>query len=588
MPRARSAPFAEAAEAAQSPPRHALDLSAAFAPAAAAVSDGTLPSAVIGVSDGHGTRALVAYPGVHDRGVTSGSVYFLASVTKPIVATAVMQLVDEGRLDLHAPIGRYVPEWRGPGKEGVTAWHVLTHTAGIADIRQELLLRERPSYRGMLERICAADLQSAPGERYAYASDSFYLLAETISRLTGMPFGDALRRRLFEPLGMTSTTFDPRPMRSRVPPVRGVPLGNPLLRELILRFLAKATLPGGGLFGSAEDLLRLGRALLPRESGPGPRVLSQAAIEAMTTEQTAGILEIHEDGSTRDPHYALGWRKPDPRGATASSLGSAGTAGAWAGIASPKQGDADGAGAPGPTDGRDEARDAEGAQDAEAARDAETSDTIVPASPGTFHHGGASGTRLWVDPGAPARLRLPDQPVGRHRRTHVRHATRGLSRLGCGRLNLALLRALVRGSAPASGHGSIRYVAHSVAVNPRMIEALTVCASSVGSTVMMSRSPVWGVTARCASSMNATPWTCDANCICWVRTPVVASQIRAMPSEAPVAISDPSGLRAADLMFPLLASGDRPGDLERGRVEPVAAMLRRSARPPRDGASRLA
>ena len=210
---------------------------------------------------------------------------------------------------------------------------MLTHTAGIVDIRQELLLRERPSYRGMLERICAADLQSTPGERYAYASDSFYLLAETISRLTGMPFGDALRRRLFEPLGMASTTFDPRPMRSRVPPVRGVPLGNPLLRELILRFLAKATLPGGGLFGSAEDLLRLGRALLPRDSGPGPRVLSQTAIEAMTTEQTAGILEIHEDGSTRDPHYALGWRKPDPRGATAGSLGSSGTAGAWAGIA---------------------------------------------------------------------------------------------------------------------------------------------------------------------------------------------------------------------------------------------------------------
>jgi CubicO group peptidase (beta-lactamase class C family) len=367
---------AAAADAAASPPRSSLDLSHAFDPAAAAVTDGTLPSAVIGVSDGQGTRALVAYPGGHDRGVTPESVYFLASVTKPIVATAVMQLVDEGRLDLHAPIGRYVPEWRGPGKEAVTAWHVLTHTAGIIDIRQELLLRERPSYRGMLERICAADLKSVPGERYAYASDSFYLLAEAISRLTGMPFADALRRRMLDPLGMTSTTFDPRPMRSRIPPVRGVPLGNPLLRELILRFLAKATLPGGGLFGTAEDLLRLGRALLPRDSGPGPRVLSQTAIDAMTAEQTAGIFEVHEDGSTRDPHYALGWRKPDSPSAIPSPT-----------VATATRTIAATAGA-----------DTDGARDAEAARDAENSDAIVPASPGTFHHGGASGTRLWVDP----------------------------------------------------------------------------------------------------------------------------------------------------------------------------------------------
>jgi len=378
-PAARNAATKPAATT--SAPARSLDLSRAFDPAAAAVNDGTLPSAVIGVSDGHGTRALVAHPGPRDRGVTTESVYFLASVTKPIVATAVMQLVDEGRLDLHAPIARYVPEWRGPARDAVTAWHVLTHTAGIIDVRQELLLRERPSYRGMLERICAADLQSVPGERYAYASDSFYLLAEAISRLTGMPFAEALGRRLLEPLGMTDTTFDPRPRRSRVAAVHGVPLGNPLVRELVLRFLAKATLPGGGLFGTAEDLLRFGRALLPRDSGPGPRVLSQAAIETMTSEQTAGILEIHPDGATRDPHYALGWRKPGARGTTP------GDAGAWTGIA---QGAADAAaGTP---------DDIDGAQNAEAARDAETSDSIVPASPGTFHHGGASGTRLWVDP----------------------------------------------------------------------------------------------------------------------------------------------------------------------------------------------
>jgi CubicO group peptidase (beta-lactamase class C family) len=134
-------------------------------------------------------------------------------------------------------------------------------------------------------------------------------------------------------------------------PVHGLPLGNRLVRELILRFLARATLPGGGLWGKAEDLLRFGRALLPLDSGAGPRILSQPAIDEMTREQTSGITEVSPDGTTRVPHYALGWGKPGPEGTAPSVLGVA----------------------------------------------PETPDR-VPASPSTFTHGGATGTRLWIDP----------------------------------------------------------------------------------------------------------------------------------------------------------------------------------------------
>jgi CubicO group peptidase (beta-lactamase class C family) len=86
-----------------------------------AVRDGAVPSAVMGVADASGILEVRAFPGPAEPTLTTESLFFLASVTKPIVATAVMQLVDEGRLDLHAPIARVVPEFQGPGKEAVTA-----------------------------------------------------------------------------------------------------------------------------------------------------------------------------------------------------------------------------------------------------------------------------------------------------------------------------------------------------------------------------------------------------------------------------------------------------------------------------------
>jgi CubicO group peptidase (beta-lactamase class C family) len=326
-----------------------LDLDAAFAPAAAGALADTIPCAVVGVSDAWGTLGIHAYPGSRQRRVGTDSVFFLASVTKPITATAVMQLVEVGQLDLQAPIARYVPEFAGPDKEGVTAWHVLTHTSGIPDLDQDALRRKRPSYQQMLRHVCRDPLLFEPGSRYAYASDSFYVLAEAVARLTGEPYAKALRQRILAPLAMTDTSFDPRPIRSRVMPMHGIPLRGWIMETLILRFLAGATMPGGGLFGTAEDLLRFGRSLLPDTTEPA--ILRPDTIAEMTREHTRGILEIQEDGSLREPRYALGWGKPDPDGTIPSVLGTP--------ISTAER---------------------------------------VPASPSTFTHGGASGTRLWIDP----------------------------------------------------------------------------------------------------------------------------------------------------------------------------------------------
>jgi CubicO group peptidase (beta-lactamase class C family) len=312
------------------------------------VADGTLPSAVLGISDARATRILHAVRGPLDRRVEPHSVFFLASVTKPIVATAVLELVDEGRLDLHRPIRELLPAFRGGRRDRVTPWHVLTHTSGIPDLDLERLRRTRPSYRALLRRVIASDPAFEPGTRYAYASDGFYLLAEIIRALTGMGFHEALRTRVLAPLDMRDTRFDVRPVMDRTVDVHGIGPANTVTRLLVTRFLAAATLPGGGLFGTAEDLLRFGRALLPRATTPAdaPRVLSEQAIALMTRDQTAGIPEVLEDGTVREPHYALGWQKPRP----------------------------------GLTDG------------------VTLSGVPIPAGMAAFTHGGIAGTRLWVDP----------------------------------------------------------------------------------------------------------------------------------------------------------------------------------------------
>jgi CubicO group peptidase (beta-lactamase class C family) len=325
-----------------------MDHDAAIALTESLVADGTLPSAVLGISDARGTRLIHAVRGAPDRRVEPHSVFFLASVTKPIVATAVLQLVDEGRLDLHRPIGDVVTTFRGGLRDRVTPWHILTHTSGIPDLDLERLRRTRPSYRALLGRVLASEPAFEPGSRYAYASDGFYLLAELLRAHTGMGFQDALRTRVLTPLGMDDTRFDVRPVMDRAVDVHGMGPANALTRRLITRFLAAATLPGGGLFGTAEDLLRFGRSLLPRAevAQDAPRVLSERAIELMTREQTMGIPETLEDGTVREPHYALGWHKPRPGPAGSVTL----------------------AGVP------------------------------LPATMAAYTHGGIAGTRLWVDP----------------------------------------------------------------------------------------------------------------------------------------------------------------------------------------------
>jgi len=328
-------------------PAHTLDpeaLDHAFAIAARRAQSGELPFVILGVANAAGTIRLeaVTAPG-GDRRVGADAVCLLASITKPIVATAALRLMAEGALGLRAPLADWLPELRDDTRRTLTAWHVLTHTTGIVEEDVEVMIRAGVDRDGLVARILAQQPASAPGSRYAYMTLPFELLALAMERATGEALPTILERTVLGPLHMADTVFEPRLAQAgrRAPLTIGhwdgtrlVGSEDPRVAAALAERYTALRLAGGGLWSTAGDLLRFGRAMLRGGELDGERVLAPALVDLATREVTVDGLGRAED-RLQDEHYALGWGRP--------------------GLAS-------------------------------------------PASPTAFGHGGLSGTKLWVDP----------------------------------------------------------------------------------------------------------------------------------------------------------------------------------------------
>ena len=260
--------------------------------------------------------ALDAFPPARGPRIGTNAVCLLASITKPIVATAVMRLVQDGTFSLTEPLARWLPELDAAGLAPFTAWHVLTHTTGLADIDLEQLLAEDGDRPELIRRTIAAGQQSAPGSRFRYASFTFDLLAEALERALDRPFDALLRETVLDPLGMTETTFDPARYAARRAPVviegwdgshRAVEAGANA-GAMVAAYTA-LRLAGGGLWGTAGDLVRFGRAMLRGGELDGVRVLGRPIVDLMTREVTVDGLGTTGD-RLADDHYAIGWGKP--------------------------------------------------------------------------------------------------------------------------------------------------------------------------------------------------------------------------------------------------------------------------------------
>src|ERR1043166_8418226 len=233
-----------------------------------AVAAGAAPGAVVAISS-HGARFVYGAGrlALDDPARPDGrTVYDLASLTKVVATTTLaMMAVSEGRLDLDAPVQRYLPEFRGAGKERVTIRHLLTHSSGLRADRP--LWRETPDADSALRLVNVTPLDTAPGVRTVYSDLGAIVLGEVIERLDGDRLDRLARRRIFAPLGMHSTRF--RPPDSWLPRVAPTEYDTAWRKRIVRGEVhdEKAAWLGGvaghaGLFGSAEDLVAFGEWLL--------------------------------------------------------------------------------------------------------------------------------------------------------------------------------------------------------------------------------------------------------------------------------------------------------------------------------------
>lgn len=142
-----------------------------------------------------------------ERGVplTASSVMDVASVVKQFVAASTLLLVEEGKLSLSEDVHKYIPELPAYGHK-ITLDHLLTHTSGIRDWTGLGPLTGR-EIDALTVTLRQRGLNFAPGEEWAYSNGGYVLLKEIVARVSGMSFAEFARKRLFEPLGMKSTSY---------------------------------------------------------------------------------------------------------------------------------------------------------------------------------------------------------------------------------------------------------------------------------------------------------------------------------------------------------------------------------------------
>jgi CubicO group peptidase (beta-lactamase class C family) len=273
---------------------------------AKAIGAGELPGAVVLVA----RRGYIAYfKAFGNRAIqpknepmTSDTIFDIASLTKVIATTpSIMLLVENGTLRLEDKVKRYLPNFTGGGKDGITVRQLLTHYSGLQPDFD--LSRQWSGYKAALEELWKINTVSEPGKEFAYSDLNFIALGEIVRAVTGKTLDAFVREQVFVPLDMKETCFrPPEKMLPRIAPTetRRNTLkylkGQSSLASLDVMLRGEvhdptAWLMGGvaghaGLFSSAQDLAIYAQMLLDHGAYPGGRLLSSAAIQAMTRPQS--------------------------------------------------------------------------------------------------------------------------------------------------------------------------------------------------------------------------------------------------------------------------------------------------------------
>ncbi len=275
-----------------------------------------------------------------NRPMENDTLFCIASMTKPVTATALMILYDEGLLTLTDPVAKYIPAFENvkledqPAACPITLFDLVTHTSGLNGSQQnEGTLAETA------DALAARPLSFQPGEKWQY-SPGVTVCGRVVEVVARMPYERFVQERIFQPLGMNDTTFNPTPVQARRiatlykpgPDGKSIERAEHWLNEVSPD---RSPNPSGGLFSTAADMARFYQMILNGGELDGKRIISKSAVGEMTRIQTGDLAT----GFTPGNGWGLGWCVVrEPQGTTAM------------------------------------------------------------LSPGTFGHGGAFGTQGWVDP----------------------------------------------------------------------------------------------------------------------------------------------------------------------------------------------
>jgi CubicO group peptidase (beta-lactamase class C family) len=217
--------------------------------------------------------------------VTAGTLFRLGSTTKMFTAAAVVQLAEEGKLKLDEPVGKCVKGLKEPFAS-VTPHQLLTHTAGITD-EAPMFGPHDESALGQKVRSWGPDFRfTEPGRVYSYSNPGYWLAGLAVEEAGGRPYADRLANSLFEPLGMTRTTFRPT-LAMTFPLALGHAVGGGEAKVIRPAADNAATWPAGSIFSSVNDLSRFAVAFLNDGRVDGKQVLSPSLIKTLSTPHVA-------------------------------------------------------------------------------------------------------------------------------------------------------------------------------------------------------------------------------------------------------------------------------------------------------------
>jgi CubicO group peptidase (beta-lactamase class C family) len=252
--------------------------------------------------------------------MTKEALFWIASMSKPITATAFMMLVDEGKVSLDDPVEKYLPEFKGQmvvaekdgehvllkkPKHPITVRNVLSHTSGLPfkSAVEHPTLDMLPLRTAVLS-YAAQPLDFEPDTKYQYSNAGINTAARIIEIITGQSYEDFMQQRLFDPLGMKDTTFwpseaqEPRIALSykankEKTDIEAVPVAQlhyPLHERI------RQPMPAGGLYSTAADVAKFCQMLLRGGEFGGKRYISADALKQLMTKQTAEGLNPYSLG----------------------------------------------------------------------------------------------------------------------------------------------------------------------------------------------------------------------------------------------------------------------------------------------------